>query len=94
MTSSGHLLTSADDITFVQTLLAAILDLRARRGKIGTLYTTGKMWKIRIFQWNQMLLTCIQYFGAGSAVLLELFASRRYFASYHAYHVYPCPVFL
>ena len=32
MTSSGHLLTSADSVTFSWTLLAAILDLRTRPG--------------------------------------------------------------
>ena len=29
----------------------------------------------------------------GPVVSLELFVSRAYFASYHAYHIYPCPVF-
>ena len=30
----------------------------------------------------------------GPAVSLELFVSRAYVASYHAYHIYPRPVFL
>ena len=30
----------------------------------------------------------------GLAVSLELFESRAYVASYHAYHIYPPPVFL
>ena len=30
----------------------------------------------------------------GPVVSLELFVSRAYVASYHAYHIYPRPVFL
>ena len=29
----------------------------------------------------------------GPVVSLELFVSRAYVASYHSYHIYPCPVF-
>ena len=29
----------------------------------------------------------------GPAVSLELFVSRAYVVSYHAYHIYQCPVF-
>ena len=42
-----------------------------------------------------MLLTCIQNYGAGPGCLvLELFVSGAYVASYHAHHIYPRPVFL
>ena len=45
---------------------------------------------------NFSVKCCLHAFNIvalGPVVLLELFVSRAYVASYHAYHVYPCPVF-
>ena len=36
---------------------------------------------------------CLLAFNTGPVVSIELFVSRAYVASYHAYHIYPRPVF-
>ena len=46
------------------------------------------------FREMQCYLPVFYIVALGPAVSLELFASRAYVASYHAYHIYPLPVFL
>ena len=41
---------------------------------------------------REMLLTCI-IVAQGPVVSLQPFVSRAFVASYHAYHIYPRPVF-
>ena len=50
-------------------------------------------WEIRIFS-MKCFLSAFYIVALSSAVSLELFVSRAYVASYHAYHIYPLPVFL
>ena len=42
---------------------------------------------------REMLLASIYIVALGPVFSLELFVSRAYVASYHAYHIYPRPVF-
>ena len=56
------------------------------------LLSRGKMWKIRIFSVECCLLA-FNIVAQGPIISLKLFVSRAYVASYHAYHIYPRPVF-